>query len=1601
MVLFGVSSVWAQQAGTTTITAHAIYDSNNDSIYELGGGTVVAKAIKQNKNNNATYTFGTEGTTSTATGNGYYKAGGFLGIGAKKYGYSVAADVVSSIDGYYFWGWGESSDFTSKPKTIAKTTEKTQGLNYNDVGTIDWYAFFEPIQVLGSAVPQHAYTYDVGGASDGEGGTEGLVYFTVSNQSKGMSDFDDCYLETYVNSKGVEYDKTGFEIVGEPYHRDGATRDTVYVRIKFTNQNKAATTTVNVVLKAKGAGLKQLGKRTINGYSDLIPVFTTNPADTVDFTPVTPFATGESKTITIQTIYDKIATQNATWKVTLLDPETKRAKEANAKGFKLLTTATVNEPQVSFTALEGINQADLTAWLVIQATYKDAANASKTHRDTLILTGDAGKVITLNGAQATTRPISIEHSATETWQEEYVEFLTTLSDIVVTPNGFPTGADENKIQTVWAEGDDEVKVRLSSTMSPGLHTPTVNFASSGVEADLNIEALVYLAQPQVTAVDVKLGNTVRLQWAKVLGATHYVVYGNEVVNEEVVRTSVDTIVVEDLAQTTYTYDATSNGKDILAIGKTYEFSVEAVYMPSQAANRMSEAVTATPVMFETITLNDLAEFNLYTGTDLYKENHGTYGKAQYKEKYAIDLVPTFSATGEPLFDRLYVFGMTTSPTPAVFEGKTGYTILAPTSLAGSDAITPCYIFEPEGNTAYKLKKLIPNMNMENKDKEYFDIAASGQKYYLTGFCPYATTGWTKEQSAVFLISGSNNATIDVYLHNFCVAARAHTDNGKTATTKETAGTSLLQYDFAEGLKIWEIVGSLKVEKYINVTAAVLAFQTTDTFRPNVHLLGKNQLIGGMGCVRAGASLLDSWDVAGMHSSGLHVVATSATQSTTLSIDDKWITQMDGTTIRTNGILDVRPSGAGRPSIDLGNANTIVNINGGQMLLKNSTPTSKNYLCTFAIGYRKYVKDIGLQAVLYGLGDDQEGGGVNFNDGTISCDTLTDAFMDGQYGQYYFNKYTMKCPKNTKINGGSHNCDIMACSGPAATGGSPTNKWGEILVSTQVPITNTPEAPYYLAEIDFATDPGQLKCVKDGDKYYGQTLNQYYSDKGESYSHESMKAEEGFVTLMVPVQFTDKEAVVETTTRNWVLCVPAVTADAEVPGAEGGTVDLTLGGPVSVESDETHKTSYILYGEMDTWIQAATEFYTIPEGLTGAGASISLESTDFAENVLNDNSYRIEKAQYILKSVKGDEWMLFCPPFDVTNVYVLEAYPESDLVNLAKTSTYDAQLLQAQANMDFFYYLCYYTDDGKGGTSSNLWGLYDMWYKDGSRRGAGKIQLNHFTGRNYDAHYYLQRSSGTWEWDAENNKFKTDWAYLPADTAANADEYYKVMHGETEYNVVMKKGEIYSLKFPYMYKGYREEGNGNWDYWTGKYIIFEGLGPQEIAGKSHHTVITADKDASAAAVIRGNSTFAKMTVAKDNAYYCDFTQGEQKFTGPYNRSEDISPLSGFVLAEGNPRNMPNRKIAIDMMTGDVTYEPGDGSENTVTGTPTIAGEREMLVYTVAGGLGVVPVVPQHVSIYNAAGQLVVSQYLTDNTQFALPTGIYLVRGEKDQAKAMVK
>ena len=70
-------------------------------------------------------------------------------------------------------------------------------------------------------------------------------------------------------------------------------------------------------------------------------------------------------------------------------------------------------------------------------------------------------------------------------------------------------------------------------------------------------------------------------------------------------------------------------------------------------------------------------------------------------------------------------------------------------------------------------------------------------------------------------------------------------------------------------------------------------------------------------------------------------------------------------------------------------------------------------------------------------------------------------------------------------------------------------------------------------------------------------------------------------------------------------------------------------------------------------------------------------------------------------------------------------------------------------------------------------------------------------------------------------------------------------------------------------------------------------------------------------------------------------------------------------------------------------------------PTIAGGRSLLVNSVDGGLTVIPVVAQQVGIYGSAGQLIASDYMTDETTFFLPAGIYMERGEKETAKVIVR
>lgn len=1295
-----------------------------------------------------------------------------------------------------------------------------------------------------------------------------------------------------------------------------------------------------------------------------------------NYTPNDPLAEGQSLTQTFNVSKECYAANNGVWSVSL-------PADAAAKGFTLQTAADNPDATVKFEALPGMNKADLTTTLTATCTYTDAKGTKVTYTQTIVLSGDAGKVITLDGAEENTLTFDIDY-ATSGETTLTLPFMTTLTGLTTTPNNLPAG--DYITYTTWTTGLTEVSATVKHNLTPGQYTSTVKYSYNNDEvyAILHIVANIRLAQPVVTAT-VGQGQQITLSWPSVLGATSYIIEGKRTADANF--TQLNIIGDDEAIATSFVVD--NIGGIVLTTGTDYTFRVMAVYGPDAFANRWSEEVSASPTAVGSITSSSNVE--LYTGTEIFVAGNTTYGVFPYHKKRAIDLDAAFSPTGAPLFDRLYIFGITSSATTTTVSGQTGHKITPANASNGSDAVTPCYVYVKNGNQ-YDLQQTIPNMNV--KDKPIADISGA-TSVYLTGYCPYASTGGKdsskegagdKNDNGVFCFTGGQGVNLHVYIDDLHLFPRAKNMVGKVGDP------DTIKY-------------SINTTFYAAGNASAFCFKGTSTrssnpFKPVIHMRDSNRLTGTAGSsIKVELSFLGMSMVqtAGQYNSPIGFISDDGKKYTELSIDDVWPASMVDNasgSVRTNGYLDIRGE-SGAPCIDLYDEKGKVNFNGGRYYLKNSLPTgSNNYLCTFAVGYRKYVKEVsGIEATMYGLGTDQSGGEAHFNDGSFYVEPISDANMT-KYGQYYHHKTALKCPASSTINGGTFYCEPFASTESANKGTSPLNKYGDGLVLDTVEVMSLLE-PYKTAVIEF---PNDKEVQPEYAATYPATLGEYYTEKGSTYGISSLNPYQGTqapdsVILMLPVQYTDKKLQNDMVNIPWALCVPGVEA--------GGTIPL--GGDVEVkdreENNTIYQTNFILYGGVDSYIQEIVEngSYKTPDGYDGLpSAGVEFTGGMFSE-VTNQDSYTIQMEQYMLMSITADEWFLFTPPFDISEVYVVETYNEEALAT--STSWQDAIDLQAAANMDFFYALCY--NIGYLEAANGLDAIYYDWSVTLAKNNnaKGKIKLNHFTGSNYAANYYLQRSSGTWEWDAEKERFVTDWKYLP-------ETMEKVTHGDTEYSVVMKKGEIYSMKFPYMYYGYRESGdvNYNWDYWTGKYILLVGKGPQTIEGINYHDNIDADMTAlPGTAEVRVNPTFAAIEISDMGAY---FLGDNQQFNcNPDNDWGEILPTSGFVLlANTNTSSpMPQRIKSIDMQTGDVTYDNNGGSnqDGVTTSTPTIGGNNHMLVYNIEGGVGIVPVVEQQVSIYNAAGQLITSQYLTDEVHIPLPSGIYLIAGAKEQFKAVVK
>ena len=241
-----------------------------------------------------------------------------------------------------------------------------------------------------------------------------------------------------------------------------------------------------------------------------------------------------------------------------------------------------------------------------------------------------------------------------------------------------------------------------------------------------------------------------------------------------------------------------------------------------------------------------------------------------------------------------------------------------------------------------------------------------------------------------------------------------------------------------------------------------------------------------------------------------------------------------------------------------------------------------------------------------------------------------------------------------------------------------------------------------------------------------------------------------------------------------------------------------------------------------------------------------------------------------------------------------------------------------------------------------------------------------------------------------------------------------------------------MQFPHNIIGGTHDPSKQWDYWTGKYLLIESTSKTG-EGDDVHTISGTDYKASGLfgagvgsgyATMRGNATFAELTELEspttntslwtvkkkanqdveikdeDGTTTTTVKRDVHEFV-PMGEDASLSPAEGMIVANFTPpANM--RARSINYRTGEVTYEKiDDNNPGLGSGIPTIMGDLSLMVVPTPEGLTITPLKEQHVMLFDAEGKMIFSKYMSEEESVSLPTGVYVVRGEYEQVKAIKK
>ena len=988
------------------------------------------------------------------------------------------------------------------------------------------------------------------------------------------------------------------------------------------------------------------------------------------------------------------------------------------------------------------------------------------------------------------------------------------------------------------------------------------------------------------------------------------------------------------------------------------------------------------------------------------------GRWQGDTHRPVNIDAAFDPNGNALFDYVVVYGETTTS-----DGSK--TINLPNTLIGSNAKTPCYIYKKDGTT-YKLYKSVENTN--SKEKTWNDVANEDAdavtiptgvnkiSMYITGFCPYASTGYTKADEGVWYFRGGAGQSINVYLQDCYIYSRAKTHDGHSFADRQDGNSFSSRYTCGSG--------------------AVLVFACNDKaasisnpMNVTIHTLDNNLLKSNYGCFlqsAAGRVYHVSPSVQIRLIDDTYYVETT----TTLNFTDEWPASMHektGEDKRTNGFLSLQKQHNNAPSIDMGNENTVVNFNGGQVELQNAQIVSTNYVTTLAICHR--TGTFAGVPLAYGLGTDGVGGTVNFNDGTT---TVLPMEVAANYRQYYLmdtdaagNELTttscLRTPEKTFVKGGSH-CMMRACPDPTSKGGAPKDKDGKLLGLYKYTKTQTTGSKY-----------GWSDSYNDLVQPTAGMVPDYYGVQSVTPNNNGTKdnAADDFLNFWFDPDFEPSaKPEINVPISFWKTCMTEIAAQY---GGYGGSV----GGEAEIvkQNGKQEEIVNLMYCKIDEYIHNEIRKETFAAPVKNPGqvgeAYLPVKPSrvgDATEHYINsETTFQVEQKIYYITTATADVWNAFTAPFDVENIYIMETYPEQLLKDMEGTvvdgkALNRKDIIQAQAkhNADFAAFFAVTVALGQQKDFETIYREYidwakiqdkasDVWDGKGTYTLRGKSALVPFNGSNWqDADFYLNENAGPWLWEdaekREDGHFTTTWQFPDASDG-----------------ILMHQGRTYSMLLPFCTKcGNDINSREFWDYWSGKFLIFESTdGPHIINGsdvldENNAEGIFATMPNNDEALLKGNSTFAKMETINEELF--TFT-GDLQHSTFYRISiaydeitgkaipQTIAPTESFLMPNIPVTGMRPRGVTT---SGEVIYDLDDNNDGTATGgnIPTVGGGNDLFITSTVEGINIAVAEPQYVRVLSSTGAVLYSGMVQTAVDVALPTtGVYVITGENEVHKIL--